>query len=616
MIHEFVASGSGGSEHVAGQILDFKWRYLDGDLMNWSPADLDEILFVLYPAKAVLDAEAIAEIPQDFASFLRFLAGRRPDHSPPFEKLAEYVERSAQRFVEAMNDENNRSAGKRLWSTALGEGVNLSDEDSIARWVEKFNARPLPERDQVLGRPPGLGDGLLRAVFGTMPPVVLAPEDELLALATGSVLVRQLTALVRYVGNGRTVTDRGNLKLADGNELVKLLGTDDRFDVQIGDRVFKTKSSEELSDVDWAYRIALEARMLQISGKKLLPGANAGWVDAPLDIAYGTLLVMLQRVGPTQHHYRTDNYGWGWYAEDLDEELNPILHELYRDRPPRQIDDLAETMWGVLQDRYDLSDVPPEKLAFHRRLVESALRRDFDRLAELAIVDVADEVRVDGPYGTVERSGGSVQLAPLGLWAMQRISSKLTEAPIVGALRNLSAAELLRAASDLADDMAGWEIDAWVDHHGDSAAAELCAALSSVDETGRGLGFRALLRMGPAAAEAVGKSTADPELADFVTVFRVDTLAASPDEMNRAGDPEGWVRLLHVVIELHGAEAAAAAWAVPAAGDPGIEAMLNAAWRVPGTATGEVLAAIGGHHTDKHVAKAARKVLFKHRDSG
>jgi hypothetical protein len=109
---------------------------------------------------------------------------------------------------------------------------------------------------------------------------------------------------------------------------------------------------------------------------------------------------------------------------------------------------------------------------------------------------------------------------------------------------------------------------------------------------------------------------AHPGLADFVTLFRVDTLAASPDEMDRAGDPETWVRLLHTVVELWGPAAAAAAWAAPAAGGPGIDAMLDTAWRVPGLATSEVLAAVGGHHPDKRVAKAARKALFKYRSAG
>ena len=85
--------------------------------------------------------------------------------------------------------------------------------------------------------------------------------------------------------------------------------------------------------------------------------------------------------------------------------------------------------------------------------------------------------------------------------------------------------------------------------------------------------------------------------------------------MDRSGDPEGWVRLLHTVVELWGPQACAAAWAVPAAGSPGIDAMLNVAWRVQGVRAEEVLAAVGAHHPDKHIAKAARKALFKHRSA-
>ena len=356
-------------------------------------------------------------------------------------------------------------------------------------------------------------------------------------------------------------------------------------------------------------------RMLEVEGRKLLPGPNADWVDAPLDLAHGALLVLLQRIGPTQHRYRKDHYGFGWYSEELDSQLAPLLLELYRHREPREVGELADAMWDVLQDEYDLSDVPADKLDYHRHLVEVGLRHAMDRLAELGIVENTDEVRTAGKYGGVERSGGTVRLGPLGLWALQRMASRITDAPIVGKLRDLSATELLRAAGDLADDVARGELDAWLDHHGERAAAELCAALPQADESGRGLGFRALLRIGTPASAAVETLSAHRDLADFVTVFRVDILAASPNEMDRAGDPEGWVRLLHTVIELWGPDAAAAAWAVPAAGDPGIDVMLDTAWRVLGHATGEVLGAVGGHHPDKRIAKAARKALFKYRSA-
>jgi hypothetical protein len=615
LIVEFADSGGAGFEGVAAQLLDFKWGYLDGDLTSWSPAHIDEVLFDLYPAKVLIDDEATSLVPDGVAAFLRFLSGRRSGHSPPLDVLAEYVEQSASRFAAAMNDQDNWSFGKRMWATALAEGVDLTDERAIGRWMDDFNARSLAERDHILGPSASPSADFLGAVFGPFPPVVLAPQSELTALAASSPLVSRVLALVHYVGSGRAVTDRGNLKLADGKELVSVLGTDDAFDQQIGERTFKTTSSESLPDVDWTYRMALETRMLVIDGRRVRPGANAGWVDAPLDVVYGALLVLLKRLGPTQHRYRTDHYGFGWYAETLDAQLLPILLELYRTRAPRPIEELVETMWAVLLDEYDLSDVPPDKLAFHRRLVDSALRGAFDRLAELGVVELTGEVITPREHFGVDRSGGALDLTPLGLWAMQRLASSLSDAPIVGALREHPAPELLRAAADLADDVARGEVDAWVEHHGDRAAGELCAALADADETGRGVAFRALLRIGAPAATAVETLQDHGDLDDFVTVFRVDTLAAAPDEMDRAGNPQGWVRLLHTVLQLWGPDATAAAWAAPAAGEPGIDAMLGAAWRVPGPATAEVLGAVGGHHPDKLVAKAARKALFKHRSA-
>ncbi|MEO6467485.1 MAG: hypothetical protein ABIP21_00185, partial [Acidimicrobiia bacterium] len=170
-------------------------------------------------------------------------------------------------------------------------------------------------------------------------------------------------------------------------------------------------------------------------------------------------------------------------------------------------------------------------------------------------------------------------------------------------------------ASDLTEQIARGEIDAWIAAR-DDAAAELCVALARVDETARGLGYRALLGIGASAMDAVATLADDPMVGEFATVFRVDVLIADPTEMDRSDDPDQWIDLLATVIEVWGPEAAAAAWAVPASGASGIEAMLDRVWRVPGERTEVVLAAVGAHHGDKQIAKAARKALFKHRSVG
>ena len=53
---------------VAEQVLDLKWGYLGGDLDHWSPEDVEEILLGLYPAKVMLDAAEIVDVPKGFCA--------------------------------------------------------------------------------------------------------------------------------------------------------------------------------------------------------------------------------------------------------------------------------------------------------------------------------------------------------------------------------------------------------------------------------------------------------------------------------------------------------------------------------------------------------------------
>ena len=144
-------------------------------------------------------------------------------------------------------------------------------------------------------------------------------------------------------------------------------------------------------------------------------------------------------------------------------------------------------------------------------------------------------------------------------------------------------------------------------------AGQLVEALRTTDETERGLGFRALLRIGPEAAHAMSRLSDDVELAPYVTVWRIDTLTAHREEMDCSGDAERFVRLLGAVIELWGPVAAVTAWAGPAAGTDGLLSMVEQSWRVELPETEHVLAAIGSEHPDKPTSRAARKALFKYR---
>lgn len=155
--------------------------------------------------------------------------------------------------------------GKRLMTVAGSEQVDTTDPDALQGFIEDFNRRPFDERDAILG-PPVVPEGLGTAgdEIEPLPPIVLPPLEELEAAARGTVWWQRVGRLIDFVGDGRPLTDTG--KLTDGETLIEVLGTGDELNPRIGDRVFKTKSTVELTDVHLTFRIAVESTALTIKG--------------------------------------------------------------------------------------------------------------------------------------------------------------------------------------------------------------------------------------------------------------------------------------------------------------------------------------------------------------
>ncbi len=153
--------------------------------------------------------------------------------------------------------------------------------------------------------------------------------------------------LVDYIGDGKALTQTGNLKLADGKELVEVLCTGDRVDEWIGDKQFKSRSSTDLGGLDLVVQVALKAKLLKRhrKGNKIVPGAKARLARQPsLDLADAAFRALLFQMGLSQHFNRVDHYGFGWFAEGLDEQLPEILLHLYLDQRD-EVDELCGTAW-------------------------------------------------------------------------------------------------------------------------------------------------------------------------------------------------------------------------------------------------------------------------------
>lgn len=134
------------------QLLHYKWGYVDGHLTRWTCADVDEVLLEVFPAKVVSDAEGIDSVIPEMLAFVDFLADTDliDPASDDRQVLAAHAASMEPRFRTRMADRSLYSPGKRLWTTALEEGVDLGDQSAVSAFVERFNAQLRRGRDDLL----------------------------------------------------------------------------------------------------------------------------------------------------------------------------------------------------------------------------------------------------------------------------------------------------------------------------------------------------------------------------------------------------------------------------------------------------------------------------------
>ncbi|MER6530783.1 hypothetical protein [Streptomyces sp. NPDC001508] len=178
--------------------------------------------------------------------------------------------------------------------------------------------------------------------------------------------VEQVRALVGWVGTGRKLTQTGRVTLADARALVEVLDTGDRMDPMIGDRAFKTKSSEELYQLTLLVEWAKAARVLRTAGGRLLPvKKNAALLDRP-DELRRTLFGALPRISPA-----VTASGWleSLFAHEYDRGLRALLQRLYAATTPVRLSDLYEVVWQAVSPLYVLDDLPlrPSGTSAHRQ---------------------------------------------------------------------------------------------------------------------------------------------------------------------------------------------------------------------------------------------------------
>lgn len=146
--------GAEGDDSDGELPIHYKWTYSSvGHLTRWRRQDLDEVYLELCPAKVIVAEDELGEVLDEARQFITFLAEDNllDPESDPLDVLIEHLGAIEGQFRTNMADSSLFSFGKRLWSSAGAEGVRMDDRASVDAFIADFNARPLAERDAILG---------------------------------------------------------------------------------------------------------------------------------------------------------------------------------------------------------------------------------------------------------------------------------------------------------------------------------------------------------------------------------------------------------------------------------------------------------------------------------
>lgn len=574
---------------------------------RWTVDDLEHVLLEVLPREVVLLEEHIDQIVPSLRRFLDFMSSARllaPDSDRPAELHAALL-RLRGPFAARMRDPSLRGPITALVAEMAEQGVDLDDAGAVAAFMDELNARPFEERGEALGLPE------LQQT-----PVLEAPSpDRLAELAGEATALRWVLALLEWLGDEpRPLTQRGNLRLADGKALVEVLGTDDVVDEQIGERTFRTTSSTELRGVEVTHQLALRARLTRKSKGRMHRTRRGAAAAADPVGTWEAITDALLELGLYSAGFG-DRYGLGWIGRTLEPSARDMVASLYGGPVP--LAHLVHVGERLLREAYDIEGLPDHWRDDFTKHVGWAVERMVHRLEWLGALrwegrvvrgDAIDRAQL--PYVPE----GEVDLTPLGnLVARAALLEDGYAVPLLGALDDADAGELLLEVGGWPPEAAKEQTRRWVARRED-AVSELVAALRESDDPRvRMMTMEALDQTGAEGVAAVRELQADPRLRPLATLWLTGHGHLAQDAL----DPADVARLTveQLASVMLGAGPTQVVEMLAELGSPSEQAeMIEALGVVDDPHTDGVLEALTTSG-ELAVSKAARKALLRARSS-
>ena len=593
------------------------------------PGDLEELLLRVYPRKiTVLDRADTEDTIPAVRDFLVYLAESGGMTEGATRKLERELDRIAPQFADAVMDPANWGTARSFVQAMVANGVDMSDQTAVDRWIAEYNARVDPAGAVF---DPGQeyeddGESInFKDAFGLpdqLPPMRLPAEAELAGMARGAPMIDQLLALAAWLGTGRAVTENAELDGGDAAEAATALGLgvptsrDDQALPGLAD-LPAVGRMRDVPRLDYLWRLALDAGFIELDEDEThaIPGEVAqawqgGDDDEVLDIwemmfalVMGTLDVVAS-LDPRRSS-ELDFLGQG----------AALAVMLFLARP----DGLPVTEVSEVIRSSAVDEVAPARA---EKIWQSWVRAHgdparllLDQMVAVGAVRISDS-----------EDGDAARLTPLGLAAMRtQFADSEVEVPLLPPAEEMTAADLIAMAEGASEEEFQAETAAWLTYRTpESAARELLSVAVESDPASRVLAVAVVTELG-APAEPVWRDVlGQRELrgyakATLATLAGCDPAAAVPSELELADDDLAWVLTDTLVADgwddlddEAGYEPVALAERLGEAIPAGRElAAFEMMARVPHPDAASVLTVIGRYHPDKKIAKAARKSAYK-----
>jgi len=394
-----------------------------------------------------------------------------------------------------------------------------------------------------------------------MPPVRLAPRDELAASARVAPLLRAAADLSHWAGQGRG--------RAAGDALSPAAAAAAAAELEL-----------TANEVDAAWRVAAATRLLGSAAADAVGNWDASEVLAAWDSALAAILDA--------------------------EELDGLATALYTVGAPVRIDALFEAYTAAAGTARPGRGEPAPGGGARQPDEAAALSRALETLADLGVVEL----------GTEEAAGGlTVTLSPLGVWGVhRRLRGQGWHVPVLGSAGRDGAVGLLMALASCDAEDGEAEIITWLAGRTPrQAARELVRAAASGSPGLRGAAFAVLDRIGADAIAEVRAALDDPLLRAHAAVW----LHEHDEEAELGPEDRTWLLVDLGAGLLEEADPRDVVAELLPEVPPRAQAEIVAGlWRVDHPGVVDLLTALSEHHPDPAVSRAARKAAFKARSPG